>query len=390
MVRIQCPHCATSYMVMSGVEKQSNNCPHCRRNFLPGSVAPVPPAPPWTAPAPLSAVNTAPAPPRQPALGYLMILASWVLGPGTVFAVHALSSETDWLTTLLLMLLLVGGTYSAGWLLLRGRRLVAQHAADLLGSDTRPPLLLLRSFADDELELERPPSTMFSNTVITFEEVLADVCTWYGPVIAIGRPGETLPPLGAARLWVDHHHWQQKVTELLRGCEAVVMIMGAIKGKDGLAWEIETVCKLGLQEKLILVVPPLKNEDLVKSRWQSYRRLTPGRMPTDQGGEMVVMFDRLGVCSVERQTGGGGRFIRDRKTYKRMLHAAVRRLGARPRRSFAVGLARAVRAAAFGIIVVVLFIAMTLWKNEQHRKKHEEGERWRRELSAPPPYRLLP
>ena len=151
-VRIQCPHCATSYMVMSGVEKQANSCPRCRRNFLPGSVVPVPPAPPWTAPAPPSAANTAPAPPRQPALGYLMILASWILGPGTVFAVHAMSSDTDWLTTLLLMLLMVGGTLSAGWLLLRGRRLVAQHAADLLDSDTRPPLLLLRSFADNELE----------------------------------------------------------------------------------------------------------------------------------------------------------------------------------------------------------------------------------------------
>jgi hypothetical protein len=315
-----------------------------------------------------------------------MILASWLIGPGTVFLMYALSSRTDWLSLPVLSLLLAVGTATAGWLLLRGRRLVARHAADAMGRDSRPPVLLLRSFTDDAMELERPHSTMFGSTVVTFEEVLEEVCSWYGPVIAIGRPGETLPPLGAARLWVDHGSWQQKVATLLGDCGAVVMIMGAIKGKDGLAWEVETVCKLGLLGKLILVMPPLKDEGEVKARWRSYEGLTQGRLPPYQGGETVATFDPSGRCDVVRQTAGwGGGFHRDRKGYKRLLQAPLRRLAGKPRRPLAVTLSRAVAAVTFGVVVATLFIGMTLWKSEQDRKKREQEEGWRRKMYELPP-----
>ena len=57
----------------------------------------------------------------------------------------------------------------------------------------------------------------------------------YGPVIAIGRPGETRTAAGAARTWVDHGKWQERVEELLHDSQFVVMIVGEIKGKDGLS-----------------------------------------------------------------------------------------------------------------------------------------------------------
>jgi hypothetical protein len=319
-----------------------------------------------------------------------MILASWIIGPGTVVLMSNISGNVSWLSLPILSVLLAIGTALAGWLLVRGRRLVAQHAEDVMASDGRPPVLLLRSFADDQLVLDRPDNvlgTMFGHRPVTFEEMLADVCSWYGPVIAIGRPGETLPPLGAARLWVDHGAWQHKVATLLRDCGAVVMIMGAIKGKDGLAWEVETIRNLGLLGKLVLVVPPLPMDDWVKARWQSYQWLIRGKIPPYQGGEMVVTFDASGNAAVERKVAGWGGLLRDRKTYKRLLHAAVRRLAGKPRRPLAVHLAHAVRGAAFGMFVVMLFLGANFWKAEQDRKKHAEEERWRQEWYEPSPYR---
>jgi hypothetical protein len=403
-VRIQCPRCATSYMILSGTETQPNTCPRCRTTFHPSAPAtsPAPPPPPLPAPAgpppprrTPSAPRPAPpasgparAPLRQPALGYLMILGAWVIGPGTVvlIGVGQVFTSDGWEGVGAGALVLALGTVTAGWLLVRGRRLVAQHAADALSKDARPPVLLLRSFTDDAMELEQTHSTMFGQTVLTFEEVLADVCSWYGPVIAIGRPGETLPPLGAARLWVDHGSWQHKVTTLLRDCGAVVMIMGAIKGKDGLAWEVETVCNLGLLHKLVLVVPPLKEEATVEARWRSYEALTRGRLPAHQGGEMVAQFDPSGGCGVERSGKAG----RDRKTYERLLNASVSRLAGKPRRPLAVTISRLISAVTFGLFVVVLFVGVTIWKSGRDRKKRAQEEEWRRRLYELPPIRPRP
>jgi hypothetical protein len=300
-----------------------------------------------------------------------MILAAWIIGPGTVVVISNMSSRIHLIVGVIVLSV---GTLTAGWLLVRGRRLVAQHASEVLAADMRPPILLLRSFNDDQMELERPNRVMFSSPVVTFEEAITDVCSWYGPVIAIGRPGESLPPIGAARLWVDHGSWQQRVTALLHDCELVVMIMGAVKGRDGLAWEVETILKLGFASKLVLVVPPLKNEEMVKGRWRSYQWLTQGKLPNHQGGEISATCDKSGHWLVDRKGAGESR---NQKTYKRMLNTTVRRLAGEPRRAWAIGFAKGVQKAATWVIVGALFIAASIYKSELDRKQREDEDRWR-------------
>src|SRR5687768_5789513 len=106
-VRIQCPHCHKSYTVMAGVEKGEQTCPNCRQKFTPGS-----PPPPAAPPAPASVASSAPAPLRLSAVGYLAILAAWVLGAGTVFLIHALvtTGSDGWEGFVVLLLALVAGT----------------------------------------------------------------------------------------------------------------------------------------------------------------------------------------------------------------------------------------------------------------------------------------
>jgi hypothetical protein len=62
-------------------------------------------------------------------------------------------------------------------------------------------VLYLRSFALDA-QLGRPSRMeRFLGTIplANAEQAIVKVLRKYGPVIAIGRPGEALPPLGAAR-----------------------------------------------------------------------------------------------------------------------------------------------------------------------------------------------
>ena len=47
-----------------------------------------------------------------------------------------------------------------------------------------------------------------------------------GPVIAIGKPGERLPQLGAARLYVDDDHWRDTIDDLMAESALVVVRAG--------------------------------------------------------------------------------------------------------------------------------------------------------------------
>jgi len=75
------------------------------------------------------------------------------------------------------------------------RRLRARHALTALKKDARPPMLLLRAFRDDFYRLPgyeaQLPVISIGKVTRTFEEYLHERLSACGPVIAIGRPGET-------------------------------------------------------------------------------------------------------------------------------------------------------------------------------------------------------
>ena len=104
-------------------------------------------------------------------------------------------------------------TFGSSFLLFRrAKKHLAPSAATARSRDNRPPILLLRSFRDDETRvLLSGWSASPWGTNTTLEELVVDCLAGHGPVVAIGRPGEALPPLGAAREYVDHGSWQQRV-----------------------------------------------------------------------------------------------------------------------------------------------------------------------------------
>jgi len=179
-----------------------------------------------------------------------------------------------------------------GWCFMRGKRLCAITAHDLLAQDSRPPVIYLRSFNDDKVTKEGTVSdiwdifTTFLWDSQTEEELLVEVLTEIGPVIAIGIPGEELPELGAARLYVGDAEWRQVVHSHLERAKLVGLRLG---DTPGFWWELEHSVKTLAPSQLLLIVP------FQKSRYDAFREKAAGHFPhplPEYGGVGFFNFRR--------------------------------------------------------------------------------------------------
>ena len=168
----------------------------------------------------------------------------------------------------------------AALLILAGYRLCQRRYDPRHSTDTRKPVLFLRPFEDDAATTLQPPgllaslcgvrpdaphfqlhlapetgrvklrtlalaanpvglARMFLNHGVgSTEESLVRFFEDYGPVIAIGKPGETLATPGAARVYLEEGDWQREVLAELQRSQAVIMQPGA---SAGIHWELEQI-----------------------------------------------------------------------------------------------------------------------------------------------------
>ena len=80
---------------------------------------------------------------------------------------------------------------------------------------------------------------------------MADILGRVGPVVAIGKPGEPVPQLGAARLYVAHDVWQSRVIELMAIAGLVVVRVGS---SPGVLWEIEQALAHVPRQRLVFAI----------------------------------------------------------------------------------------------------------------------------------------
>ena len=146
----------------------------------------------------------------------------------------------------------------AGRLNMAGQRQIRLSVDELLERDHRAPILFLRSFADDQVQLN-PARIAFLGrvgnwlaSIRNLDSVLLDEGTPYGPVVAIGNPRDKLPPYGAARGYFNDKTWQQAVLDLAEKSKAIVI---CIDDFDGIWWEIENVAAKHFDKTLLLVHP---------------------------------------------------------------------------------------------------------------------------------------
>lgn len=170
---------------------------------------------------------------------------------------------------------------SAQTLLFGARRLAVlgrQHLAEIIRSpgELRGSsfTLYLRSFEDDvrrtALEENQRPApgsgAVLSDLALstrTEEEQLAQALRPVAPMVAVGRPGERLPLVGARRLYLPLDDWQDTVRDLMGRARLVVMAVGL---GPGLLWEFREATRLLPAERLVLLVPGRQAYETFRAR----------------------------------------------------------------------------------------------------------------------------
>jgi hypothetical protein len=118
------------------------------------------------------------------------------------------------------------------------------------------------------------------------EAALAQSLADLGPFVAIGRPGERLPPLGASRLYV-RDNWQHAVSQLVADSRLVVLRIGR---SEGYIWEIEHLLKNCDPRKVIVYMPPRDHGPLYDQWCKRMAEFFPHLMPKNLGRGFFISF----------------------------------------------------------------------------------------------------
>ena len=146
----------------------------------------------------------------------------------------------------------------------RGRRMRAFPADELLRGASAP-VLLLRSFNDDDL-VDLTFTATYRIVPGRYEASLLKTLAALGPAVALGRPGERDPEMGALRLYVKDEHWRRAIAHLVARAAAVVAVVG---GTPGLWWEIEFAIRNAPLERLLFFFPYPAPPNMRRSYWRS-------------------------------------------------------------------------------------------------------------------------
>jgi hypothetical protein len=220
------------------------------------------------------------------ALGLLMVAGGLWLGSGTFIRILEPEFASDEMLLafgivafkFLPIFLIIAGTAFAR----RAAQLKIVSAAVAMKSDTRPPILYLRSFQDDASGLRR---SFFRTLALWFnpmmalrsshEEQLAAMLRKAGPVVAIGDPQEEVPELGAFRLYVSHNDWQQTVLDLMNRSQLVVWRPGHT---EGVWWELENLIRQCPPERIVVYLPK-ENRRVARARNKELEQRTATLLP---------------------------------------------------------------------------------------------------------------
>ncbi len=242
-------------------------------------------------------MSTAPAdrPTHDPATGgVLQFIGGAMVVAGALGAMGAVGGGVSGRYVLTVTGLIIVGA----WIFHHGKRHAALPAEVVLARDPRPPILYLRSFKDEVADkgaeaLVRQGlqgewmAESASGWGVREQIELAKVMNRIGPYVAVGRPGEPLPELGAYRLYVADAEWQAKVAELLSRARLVVLRAGRT---EGLRWELSEIVRR-LRPTQLLLILPAGNEDYAAFREWANRVLPRSPLPAAMPKVKALAFD---------------------------------------------------------------------------------------------------
>jgi len=207
------------------------------------------------------------------------------------------------------------------FLIVRARRYFQVSADSLLAADKRPPILFLRSFADDE----RQQYGTSRRAVLDFslETRLANHFHRFGPFIAIGSPKETVPQPGAARVLLSDDEWQSRVLGWMKDANLIIMYCGTTQWVN---WELRRVVESGRTTSLILMFPESKvwrsssRKRDIEARVEQIRDVFRDTPWTE---ELMTFSDFAGLRSMIFRADGSMVMVRSRSRSRDAYHLAA-------------------------------------------------------------------
>jgi hypothetical protein len=155
-----------------------------------------------------------------------------------------------------LSLLALGFFFLSPFLYRTARRLRSRIITDVPGflgyldSSKRRLVLYLREFASDAAATHASENNDLTDLTVTDEERIVGVLRSYGLVVAIGKPGERLPPGG----WLSSVCSGQRLEEAGRGSDRTVRHYRVSLWQDGrLRWELGKIAEKGKLTRTVFV-----------------------------------------------------------------------------------------------------------------------------------------
>jgi hypothetical protein len=184
---------------------------------------------------------------------------------------------------------LLGGAGRRFWRF--GKRRLAAVAAEEVIADPRPPVLYLRSFADDPVAAQMYDAQSLFARRFGEEEQVALAMGRIGPFVGLGDPGARTPQIGATRFQLPNDDWQGRILELIDAARLVLIRLGTT---ESLWWEIAQAMQRLQPEQLVLLVPFARDEyaafgDAAQTRLP--HALPPE--PSDEAGEPDPSSNRI-------------------------------------------------------------------------------------------------
>ena len=217
--------------------------------------------------------------PRELLFGALRDKGFWVRMaaasglPSSSWHIGALRKPAFWALFLARFVVYTGGVVARSWTIIGAAVIIVGHALFHAGkrlsaremwrpavaSASDRPILFLRGFDDDQCTFQRRAWDLPARwlDLWTFrqnlDEALVDELAQFGPVIALGRPGDKRTPFGAQRHYSDHADWQQTLAAAARSAQAIVLVAS---DSPGVKWEYDLLKNEAMLGKVLLVFRP--------------------------------------------------------------------------------------------------------------------------------------
>jgi hypothetical protein len=178
------------------------------------------------------------------------------------------------------------------WCLITAARLrtIPINVSSVL-ADNKPFVLYLRSFDADSSGYTRGIhfSPFVKVDIFTYEQRLAVAFQQAYKFVAVGRPGERLPELGADRLYLEDAEWKEKVDAMLHSARLVVIAIGK---SSGLSWEIDRVLKLPDPTRIVFFMQPPERgkKEEYRDSLSALRSVLPKQLSGEVAKSVFVCF----------------------------------------------------------------------------------------------------